>query len=169
MFSSTRNEGSSPNAIRRLERIQSRARSTNAFQYFEFLVPVLESDLEEAGTEEEALEATKLLLELGADINAVDNNGETAMHGAAYGSFPSVVELLAEKQADSQIWRKPNKHGWTPLFIAEGYRPGNFKPGPPTMAALHRLMASQGISTKGPRPRHIGLYEKERLATQRRQ
>ncbi len=123
--------------------------------------------LEEAGTEEEALAAVKLLLELGADINAVDDNGETVMHGAAYGSFPTVVQLLAEKQADSEIWRQTNKHGWTPLFIAEGYRPGNFKPGPATIEALHRVMAAEGISTEGPRPRHIGQYEKARLAAQK--
>ena len=123
--------------------------------------------LEEAGTEEEALAATKLLLELGADINAVDDHGETVMHGAAYGSFPTVVQLLAEKQADSEIWRQRNKHGWTPLFIAEGYRPGNFKPGPATIEALHRVMAAEGISTEGPRPRHIGQYEKARLAAQK--
>jgi len=32
----------------------------------------------------EVLEAAQLLLKLGADVNAVDANGETAMHGAAY-------------------------------------------------------------------------------------
>ena len=39
---------------------------------------------EDAGTETEALEAVKLAFELGGDVNAVDNNGDTAMHGAAY-------------------------------------------------------------------------------------
>ena len=39
---------------------------------------------EDAGTEPEVIEALQLLLNLGLDINAVDNNGETAMHGAAY-------------------------------------------------------------------------------------
>ena len=33
---------------------------------------------EEAGTEDEAIEAVKLALELGNDVNAVDDNGETA-------------------------------------------------------------------------------------------
>ena len=120
--------------------------------------------LEEAGTEEEAFEATKLLLDLGADINAVDDNGETAMHGAAYGSFPTVIQLLADNRADPDLWKRPNKHGWTPLYIAEGYRPGNFKPAPLTIAAIERLMEEEGLSTAGARPRHIGTYEKARLA-----
>ena len=77
--------------------------------------------LEEAGEEAEALEAVKMLLDLGADINAVDNNGDTPMHGAAYNNYPLVVKLLAERGADPQIWKKPNKFGRTPLFIAEGY------------------------------------------------
>lgn len=123
--------------------------------------------LEEAGTEEEAHEATQLLLELGADINAVDDNGETAMHGAVYGSFPSVIQLLADNGADPDLWKRPNRHGWTPLFIAEGYRPGNFKPAPAAIAAVTGLMAREGLPTGGPRPRHIGTYEKARLATQR--
>src|SRR6185503_20334723 len=44
--------------------------------------------LEEAGTEAEALEAVQLLLDRGADIDAMDNNGDTAMHGAAEANFP---------------------------------------------------------------------------------
>ncbi len=124
--------------------------------------------LEEAGTEQEALEAVKLLLELGADIDAVDDNGETVMHGAAYGSFPAVIQLLADHRADPDLWKRPNKHGWTPLFITEGYRPGNFKPAPASIAAVKRLMAAHGIPTEGPRPRHIGTYEKARLAAQRK-
>lgn len=124
--------------------------------------------LEEAGTEEEALAATELLLELGADINAVDDNGETAMHGAAYGSFPRVIRLLAERGADPELWKRPNRHGWTPLFIAEGYRPGNFKPAPAAIKTVERLMVDAGLEISGPRPRHIGTYEKARLAQQQR-
>ena len=64
--------------------------------------------LEEAGTEAEALEAVQVLLDLGADINAVDNNGDTAMHGAAEGNFPAIVQLLADRGADANIWKRPD-------------------------------------------------------------
>jgi ankyrin repeat protein len=52
---------------------------------------------EEAGTEPEALAAAEDVLCLGADVNAVDQNGETAMHGAAYKSLPKMVRLLADR------------------------------------------------------------------------
>lgn len=123
--------------------------------------------LEEAGTEEEAYEVTEFLLGLGADINAIDDNGETAMHGAAYGSFPTVLQLLAENGADPALWSRPNRHGSTPLYIAEGYRPGNFKPAPLMIAAVSALMARHGLSTEGVRPRYVDTYEKARLAAQK--
>jgi uncharacterized protein len=99
---------------------------------------------EEAGTEDEALEAVKLALELGGDVNAVDDNGETAMHGAAYKNFPKVVQLLADKGARVEVWNRKNKYGWTPVSIAEGQRPGNFKPSPETLSALQRVMLDAG-------------------------
>ena len=61
---------------------------------------------EDAGTESEVLEAVQVALELGADVNAVDNNGETAMHGAAYKNLPKVVKFLAEKGARIEIWNQ---------------------------------------------------------------
>ncbi|HEX5103082.1 MAG TPA: ankyrin repeat domain-containing protein, partial [Pirellulaceae bacterium] len=100
---------------------------------------------EEAGTEAEAMEAVKLAIELGGDVNAVDDNGETAMHGAAYKSLPQVVALLTERGAKIDVWTKKNKWGWTPLSIAEGYRVGNFKPSAETILALHRVLQSAGI------------------------
>src|SRR5206468_6089211 len=100
-------------------------------------LPISEAD-EVAGTEPEVLEAAQLLLKLGADVNAVDANGETAMHGAAYKNLPKVVQFLADKGARIEVWNRTNKWGWTPLRIAEGYRPGNFKPSAETIAALHR-------------------------------
>lgn len=100
---------------------------------------------EDAGTENEVIEAVQAALDLGLDINAVDNNGETAMHGAAYKNLPGVVLFLAEKGANIEIWNRKNKHGWTPLTIAEGYRFGNFKPSPDTVAALHKVMKAAGV------------------------
>src|SRR6476469_1806890 len=108
---------------------------------------------EVAGTEPEVLEAAQLLLGRGADVNAVDANGETAMHGAAYKNLPKVVEFLAEHGAKADIWNRTNKYGWTPLMIAEGHRPGNFKPSFETIAALHRVMLAGGVSPPaGPTP-----------------
>jgi ankyrin repeat protein len=101
---------------------------------------------EEAGTEPEALEAVALTLELGSDVNAVDDNGETAMHGAAYKNLPRVVELLAARGARIDVWNRKNKYGWTPLSIAEGHRVGNFKPSPETIAALQRVLRAGGVT-----------------------
>jgi ankyrin repeat protein len=101
---------------------------------------------EEAGTEPEALEAVQLALDLGGDINAVDDNGETAVHGAAYKSLPKVVQLLADRGAKIEVWNRKNKYGWTPLEIAEGYRVGNFKPSAETIAAIHRVMRAAGMT-----------------------
>src|SRR5262245_44856231 len=116
--------------------------------------------LEEAGTEAEALEAVQLLLELGADVNAVDSNGDTAMHGAAYGNFPAIVQLLADRGADINIWKRQDTTGRTPLFIAEGYKAGRPQPSKPTIDVLRRLMVAAGVPTDGTRPRIRDIYEK---------
>ncbi len=101
---------------------------------------------EDAGTEPEVLEAVQVALELGADINAVDDNGETAVHGAAYKNLPEVVKFLASQGAGIDLWNRENKFGWTPLAIAIGYRFGNFKPSPETEAALREVMIAAGVT-----------------------
>jgi uncharacterized protein len=110
---------------------------------------------EAPGGEPEVMESVKLLLKLGADVNGVDDEGETAMHGAAYRNHPKVVQLLADRGAKIAVWNKANKAGLTPLVIAEGHRPGlNFRPSPETVAALQRVMSAAGVTPpKGsPRP-----------------
>lgn len=114
---------------------------------------------EEAGTPEEALEATKLLLELGAEVNAINERNETPMHGAAMGMFPEVAKLLNEHGADPYIFNIENYRGWTPLFIAEGYRYGLPRPSQATIEVITGFMDSAGISTEGERPEVIDIYE----------
>jgi len=77
------------------------------------------------GTEAELIEAIKVTLEHGNDINAVDANGNTAMHGAALKEAPSVVKFLSENGAKVEVWNAQNKDGWTPLLIAQGIRRAN--------------------------------------------
>jgi ankyrin repeat protein len=100
---------------------------------------------EAAGEEPEVLETAALLLSLGADINAVDANGETAMHAAALKNLPKVVQFLADHGAKAEVWNRRNRFGSTPLMLAQGYRPGNFKPSTETVAAIERVLLAAGI------------------------
>jgi len=101
---------------------------------------------EDAGTEPEVIEALQVLLDLGADPNAVDNNGETAIHAAAYKNLPGAVKFLAAKGARIDVWNREDKFGWTPLAIAVGYRFGNFKPSPVTEEAIREVMIAAGVT-----------------------
>lgn len=82
----------------------------------------------------------------------MDDNGETAMHGAAYKNAPAVAWLLHEHGADIRVWNTHNKLKRTPLLIAEGYRPGNFKPSFDTVDAI---MQRHGVRLPTePKPHH---------------
>jgi uncharacterized protein len=60
-------------------------------------------------------ETTKLLVDLGADVNSAGEHGWTALHGAAYKGADSVVRLLIEKGAKTEVF---DEYGQTPLSIA---------------------------------------------------
>jgi ankyrin repeat protein len=104
---------------------------------------------EDPGTEPEVLEAVKVALALGNDLNAVDTNGETVMHAAAYKHVPTVVRYLEERGARIDVWNRPNKKGWTPLKIAEGVQRGmNIVSSPATAAAIRDVMgAAAGVQS----------------------
>ena len=71
-----------------------------------------------------ALEAVKLALELGNNVNAADNDGLTAMHGAAYMGSNLLVQYLFDHGARLDV---RNRRGWTPYFITQGiYIAGTF-------------------------------------------
>jgi hypothetical protein len=55
--------------------------------------------------------------------------------------------------AKVDAWYHKNKYGWTPLTIAEGFRPGNFKPSVETIAALHDVMRAAGVTPPPPTTR----------------
>ena len=98
---------------------------------------------EDPGTEPEVLDAVKVALDLGNDLNVVDKNGETAMHGAAYKHVPTVVHYLADKGARADVWNRPNGKGWTPLTIAEGVQRGmNIVSSPVTATAIRQVLAA---------------------------
>lgn len=103
---------------------------------------------EDPGTEAEAVEAVTLALALGNDVNVVDRNGNTAMHGAAYKQLPLVVRLLTENGARVEVWNRKNSSGWTALRIAVGVHRGmNFRFHVPTADALRAVMAAAGVPT----------------------
>ena len=97
--------------------------------------------------EPEALEAVTMLVELGNDVQAANDRGETALHGAAYRGAPSVVEYLVEQGAEIDA---RSDQGWTPWTIANGVFYSLFyKEQPQTADVLAALMAARGISTDG--------------------
>jgi ankyrin repeat protein len=95
---------------------------------------------QDRASEREALEAVKLLVELGADVNAVSDINETAMHGAAYRGANSIVQFLVEKGARIDVMAKD---GRTPLIIAEGVPYGNAFAAQPHTAALLRQLGAR--------------------------
>jgi ankyrin repeat protein len=105
---------------------------------------------EEAGTEDECVAACEYLLGLGADVNVIDEKNQTVMHGAAYKSLPKVAALLAARGAKIEVWNRKNDRGWTPLLIAQGFRPGNFKPSVPTIEAISAIMRANDVEPPPP-------------------
>lgn len=72
------------------------------------------------GSEGDATEAIRLLLDVGLDINATTTTGDTALHAAVAGrGSPVIVRFLIEHGADLHA---KNKQGRTPLDIATASR-----------------------------------------------
>ena len=95
----------------------------------------------------DAEEAVKVLLEAGANINAVNEADFTALHGAAYRGLNEVVEFLVEHGAniDARDFR-----GRTPYRLAEGSKQSfQFQDWPETAALLEKLGADTRLGVPG--------------------
>ena len=102
------------------------------------------------GQEEEVLEAVRMLVELGNDVNAVNDLGETALHGAAFRGVNIVVEYLVEQGAKIDA---RDRNGWTPWAIAYGFSYSDFyKAQKHTAELLARYHEEQGLPTGDPIP-----------------
>jgi len=67
-----------------------------------------------------AFEAVKVAVELGADVNATNEDGQTAMHMAAFTGNDAAVQFLADHGAKVDV---KDKYGETPWSMATGISP----------------------------------------------
>ena len=99
------------------------------------------------GQEDEVLEAVKLCLEHGNDINAANYRGMTALHGAAFRGANNVVEYLVEQGADLDA---RTDLGYSPLAIADGFSYSDFyKAQKHSAVLLRQIMEERGIPPGG--------------------
>ncbi len=105
---------------------------------------------------EETLDTVRLLLDLGADVNAVDDDGRTALHGAAHKGRNDVVRVLVDQGADlaaRDYGSRDSIHAlegvtWQAIDYADGLvRIGvqSSVAHPATAALLRELMTAAGL------------------------
>ena len=90
--------------------------------------------------------ATEMCLDLGGDVNAVNDVGDTALHGAAYRGALDVAQLLVRRGAKLDA---TDTRGLTPLSVATGvfYKMG-ISQKPQVAKFLRSLMDVRGLSTE---------------------
>ena len=115
----------------------------------------------------ETLEAVKMCLDLGSDINAADNDGRTALMGAAHKGRNDVIQLLVNRGAKLDAVDKGSRdtvngellgHKWMAVDYADGLvRVGvqSAIPHPETAAFLRKMMKDAGLDV--PRPSGVTL------------
>lgn len=100
-------------------------------------------DKQTQGTESQALEAVKICMDQGLDINLTNGKGETALHGAANRGSDLLVKFLVEHGAKLDA---RSKTGLTPLDFAMGKNVFGQLPVPhdSTVALLRSLGGAEG-------------------------
>jgi ankyrin repeat protein len=97
------------------------------------------------------IEAYRLALELGADINRANEQGNTALHAAAFSNLAKVAAFLIAQGAKVNL---RNDLGDTPLKIAEGFQAAMTVATSPEVAEI--LRKAGGVARPGP----SGLYDR---------
>jgi ankyrin repeat protein len=113
-------------------------------------------------SEKENVEAVKMCLDLGIDVNAMDGDGRTALHGAAHKGRNTVVQLLVDHGAKLDARDKGSRdtingellgYSWQPIDYADGLvRVGvqSAVAHPETAALLRKLMTDRGLAVPSP-------------------
>ena len=103
------------------------------------------------------LEAVKMLLDLGLDVNAQADTGRVALHGAAHKGRTDVVQTLADHGARLDVRDYGNTdnrggklavHTWQPVDYADGLVRVGVQSAiahPETGLLLRKLMAAKGL------------------------
>ena len=100
------------------------------------------SDGQSHGSQADAPEALRLCIQWGGDVNAVNDEGYTALHGASFRGANEVVKFLVDHGAKMDV---KNKDGRMPINMAEGMHigPGGWVEHDDTVALFHKLMAEK--------------------------
>ena len=93
--------------------------------------------------EREVLDATRLLLDAGADVNQSNETGDTALHAAAGTGLLSLIQLLADRGASLEAM---NKAGQTPLALTLPRRVPEGRTAPPGHKAAEELLRKLGAT-----------------------
>jgi len=119
------------------------------------------------GQEDEVLEAVRICVEAGADVNAANYRGETALHGAGFRGANNVVDYLVQHGARLDA---RTLDGWTPLAIARGLSYSDFyKAQVHTATRLEEHMIVAGLDIDGDAHRVPGSVCFDCLQTRRDQ
>lgn len=108
-------------------------------------------------SEDENLQAVKMCLDLGIDVNAADDMGRTALHGAAHKGRVKVIQMLADAGAKLDAHDKGSRdtisgamqgHTWVPIDYTRGLVRVGVQSAishPDAEALLAKLMKEKGL------------------------
>ena len=117
-----------------------------------------EGFMHDIGSPEQSLEAMKLLIDAGIDVNAKNKDDVTALHGAAHKNFVVGIQLLVDHGADltarshrASPFERVGNPGNTPLDWATGVQIGMQSSfyHPDSVAMVTKLMKARGLNPEG--------------------